>query len=321
MAVVTLKDLLEAGVHFGHQTRRWNPKMRRFIFTERNGIYIIDLLKTMAGIDDAYRFCRSLAARGGTVLFVGTKKQIADSIAEEASRVGMPYVNYRWLGGMLTNFQTMHRRILRMRELEQQESQGIFEEIPKKEALKLRNELEKLRKNLDGIRDLNRRPDAVFILDTRKEDICVREARKLGMPIIAVVDTNCDPDEVDYIIPGNDDAIRSGGLLTRVIADAIAEGLTKRPPEVIAAAEAAAASGITLTAGGEEPPAEWEIMLAQQETDIAKRSKDELVPEAGPAASTEDKFGKLLDATPLPGEEIEEELKAIYKDDDEGKHR
>lgn len=329
MAVVTLKDLLEAGVHFGHQTRRWNPKMRRFIFGERNGIYIIDLLKTMNGIEAAYEYCRELTSRGGTVLFVGTKKSIADAVADEARRAGMPYVNFRWLGGMLTNFQTIHRRILRMRELEQQEAQGIFEEIPKKEALRHRNELVKLQKNLDGIRDLNRRPDAVFIVDTKKEETCVREARKLGMPIIAIVDTNCDPDEVDYIIPGNDDAIRSGTLLTRVIADSIVDGLGKRPPEVVAAAEAAAASGVTLTAGGEEPPAEWEIMLAQQETETYKKTKDEMVPEPGPIARPQaaeeealpDRFDQLLDATPLPGEELEDDIKAKYKEEDEGKHR
>ena len=273
MPVVTMKQLLEAGVHFGHQTRRWNPKMRRYIFTERNGIYIIDLLKSLEGIEKSYTFVRNLVAKGGIVLFVGTKKQIADAIAQEATRVSMPYVNYRWLGGMLTNFQTMHRRILRLRELESQDAQGILDELPKKEALRLRHELEKLRKNLNGIRDLNRRPDAVFIVDTRKEDICVREARKLKLPVIAIVDTNCDPDEVDFVIPGNDDAIRSGWLLTRVVADAVADGLRQRPPEVIAAAEAAAASGVTLTAGGEEPPAEWEIMLAQQEQDTTRPEK------------------------------------------------
>lgn len=336
MAVVSLKELLEAGVHFGHQTRRWNPKMRRFIFGERNGIYIIDLLKTMTGIEAAYTFTRDLVAKGGVVLFVGTKKQISDAVAEQARRVGMPHVTYRWLGGMLTNFETMYKRILRMRELESQEAQGIFEEIPKKEALRLRNELEKLQKNLDGIRDLNRRPDAVFVVDTKKEDICVREARKLGLPIIAIVDTNCDPDEVDYPIPGNDDAIRSGALLTRVIADAVQAGMAGRPPEVIAAAEAAAASGITLTAGAEEPLAEWEIMLAQQETETARRAKDEFVPEAGPAAQpeeeptgeasigapgAEDRFQKLLEDEPLPGEELEAEIKAKYKDEDEVKHR
>lgn len=343
MAVVSLKQLLEAGVHFGHQTRRWNPKMRRFIFAERNGIYIIDLLKTMTGIEAAYEYCRKLVAGGGIVLFVGTKKQIADAVAEEAKRVNMPYVNYRWLGGMLTNFQTIHKRILRMRELESMQAQGIFDEIPKKEALTLRKELEKLQKNLDGIRDLNRRPDAVFVVDTKKEDICVREARKLGLPIIAIVDTNCDPDDVDYVIPGNDDAIRSGALLTRVVADAIAAGMNARPPEVIAAAEAAAASSVTLTAGSEEPPAEWEIMLAQQETESAKKAKDQAPAEPAPAeagdskalaaemfkpeadepeASEEvDRFKPLLDDTPLPGEDIEEELKAKYKDENEVKHR
>ncbi len=323
MAVVTLKELLEAGVHFGHQTRRWNPKMRRFIFTERNGIYIIDLLKTLNGIEAAYEYVRDLAAKGGSVLFVGTKKQIADAVAAEAKKCGMPYVNYRWLGGMLTNFQTMYRRILRMRELETQEAQGILDELPKKEALRLRNELDKLQKNLEGIRELNRRPDAVFILDTRKEDICVREAKKLGMPIIAVVDTNCDPDEVDYIIPGNDDAIRSGALLARIIADAVMEGLNRRPPEVIAAAEAAAASGITLTAGGEEPPAEWEIMLAQQEADNLRRAKDEIVPEPAKAEepATEDRYQALLTDEPLPGEDIEEELKRKYKEEEENRRR
>lgn len=354
MAVVTLKQLLEAGVHFGHQTRRWNPKMRRFIFAERNGIYIIDLLKTMTGIEAAYEYVRQLVAGGGVVLFVGTKKQISDAVAEEAKRVGMPYVNYRWLGGMLTNFQTMHRRILRMRDLESQEAQGILDELPKKEALKLRRELEKLKKNLDGIRDLNRRPDAVFVVDTRKEDICVHEARKLGLPIIAIVDTNCDPDDVDYIIPGNDDAIRSGTLLTKVVADAVAAGLNARPPEVIAAAEAAAASSVTLTAGSEEPPAEWEIMLAQQENAKPKEPagsgkpgqaaapapqskpaeppaaasksdapKEEPSGDAAKAESLEsgDAFERLLDDTPLPGEDIEEELKAKYKDEDEVKHR
>ncbi|MGH2704069.1 MAG: 30S ribosomal protein S2 [Actinomycetota bacterium] len=329
MAVVTMKQLLESGVHFGHQTRRWNPKMRRYIFTERNGIYIIDLLKTLIGIEEAYTFARELIARGGMLLFVGTKKQIADAMEREARRVGMPYVNYRWLGGMLTNFQTIHRRILRMRELESQDAQGIFEELPKKEALRLRRELEKLQKTLKGIRDLSRRPDAVFILDTRKEDICVREARKLGIPIVAVVDTNCDPDEVDYVIPGNDDAIRSGELLIRVMAEAVADGLGMRPPEVIAAAEAAAASGITYTAGGEEPPAEWEIMLAQQEAESARKAAEEFVPEGGPAAEQTGEAPEepaaemrpILRDEPIPGEDLEEELKVIYKDEEEGRRR
>jgi small subunit ribosomal protein S2 len=320
MAVVTMKELLEAGVHFGHQTRRWNPKMRRFIFAERNGIYIIDLLKTLTGIEDAYQFVRDISARGGTILFVGTKKQIADVVAEQAKRVGMPYVNFRWLGGMLTNFQTIHKRILRLRELETQEAQGIFEELPKKEALRLRHELEKLRRNLDGIRDLNRRPDAVFVIDTKKEDICVREARKLGIPVVAVVDTNCEPDEVDYVIPGNDDAIRSGTLLTRVVADAVEDGLRKRSPEVIAAAEAAAA-GVQLTADQEQPPAEWEILLAQQEAETLKQQREELVPEAPEAPPEEVVAAKpLLTDEPLPGEDIEEEVKRRYGDDTE-EHR
>ncbi|MGH2812377.1 MAG: 30S ribosomal protein S2 [Actinomycetota bacterium] len=319
MAVVTMKELLEAGVHFGHQTRRWNPKMRRFIFAERNGIYIIDLLQTLEGIEESYEFVRDLVARGGKILFVGTKKQISEMIAEQAKRCGMPYVNYRWLGGMLTNFQTIHRRILRLRDLETQEAQGIFEELPKKEALKLRHEMEKLRKNLDGIREMNRHPNAVFVVDTRKEDICVREARKLGIPVVAVVDTNCEPDEVDYIIPGNDDAIRSGALLTQIIAEAVLDGLGKRPPEVIAAAEAAAA-GVQLTAGEEQPPAEWEIMLAQQEAET-RRDTEELVPEEPPAPEFEETVQPLISDEPLPGEDIEEELKHRYRDDDTPRRR
>ncbi|MGH2721192.1 MAG: 30S ribosomal protein S2 [Actinomycetota bacterium] len=266
MPVVTMKQLLEAGVHFGHQTRRWNPKMRRFIFTERNGIYIIDLIKSLEGIEKAYSYVRALVARGGIVLFVGTKKQIADAIAQEATRVSMPYVNYRWLGGMLTNFQTMHRRILRLRELESQDAQGILDELPKKEALRLRHELEKLRKNLNGIRDLNRRPDAVFIVDTRKEDICVREARKLKLPVIAIVDTNCDPDEVDFVIPGNDDAIRSCSLITRVVADGIEAGKAKVTPAELERQEPVAEE--TAEDVAEEPEREAELE-AEPETAAA----------------------------------------------------
>ncbi len=317
-----MKQLLEAGVHFGHQTRRWNPKMRRFIFTERSGIYIIDLLKTLQGIETAYAFVRNLVTRGGVVLFVGTKKQIADAVAEEARRVGMPYVNYRWLGGMLTNFQTMYKRIRRLRELEAMEAQGILDELPKKEALRLRHEAEKLRKNLTGIRDLTQRPDAIFVIDTRKEEIAVREARKLKIPIVAVVDTNCDPDVIDYVIPGNDDAIRSGALLARVIAEAAADGLRLRPPEVVAAAEAAAASGITYTAGGEEPPAEWEIMLAQQEAE--NRATQDSAPEGG-APPTEapvtqksaQEAQPIVADGPISGGDVEEELKMIYRQEEE----
>jgi len=222
--VVTRRALLEAGVHFGHQTRRWNPKMRRYLYGERSGIYIIDLEKTLAGLEEAYAFVRDLAARGGIVLFVGTKKQAQEPIKEHAARCGMPYVNTRWLGGMLTNFRTIAGRLLRLRELREMERGGAFEYLPKKEVLRLRHEKEKLERNLGGIQDLERLPDAIYVVDTKKEHIAVTEARKLGIPVVAIVDTNCDPDEVDYVIPGNDDAIRSVELVTRLIADAVIEG-------------------------------------------------------------------------------------------------
>lgn len=221
---VTMKDLLEAGVHFGHQTRRWNPKMKPYIFTERHGIYIIDLQKTIVMLEGAYNYVRDLAAEGGTILFVGTKKQARDAIKEHAERCGMPYVNYRWLGGMLTNWQTISKRIDRLVELERMAESGELEFYPKKEKMMLEKELEKLKRNLGGIRNMKKLPDAVFIIDTKKEEIAVKEARKLGIPIVAVVDTNCDPDEVDVVIPGNDDAIRSANLLAKTIADAVIEG-------------------------------------------------------------------------------------------------
>ncbi len=224
MAVVTMKQLLEAGVHFGHQTRRWNPKMRSFIFTERNGIYIIDLQKTVRLMETAYNYVRDTALQGGKVLFIGTKKQAQDSIVEEATRCGMPYVNQRWLGGLLTNFNTIKQRINRMIELEKMEEEGTFDLLPKKEVIKLRHEQDKLIKFLGGIRNMKEIPDAVFIVDPRKEKIAVAEARKLEIPIIAIVDTNCDPDEIDYKIPGNDDAIRAVRLITSKIADAVLEG-------------------------------------------------------------------------------------------------
>ena len=224
MAVVTMKQLLEAGVHFGHQTRRWNPKMRRFIYGERNGIYIIDLKQTLERIEKAYAFVRDLAADGGTVLFVGTKKQTQDPVAEHARQCGMPYVNERWLGGMLTNFTTISARVKKMQEYERMKTAGDFEVMPKKEALILSRELEKLQRNLGGIRNLGKLPDAIFVIDTKKEHIAVTEANKLGMPIVAVVDTNCDPDVIQYVIPGNDDAIRAGSLMCRIIADAVEEG-------------------------------------------------------------------------------------------------
>src|SRR3954447_6027357 len=224
MAVVTMRNLLEAGVHFGHQTRRWNPKMKRFIFGERNGIYIIDLNQTLRRIDSAYSFVRDLVADGGTVLFVGTKKQTQDPIADFANQCGMPYVNERWLGGMLTNFTTIAGRVKKMQEYQRMRAAGDFEGMPKKEALMLSRELEKLERNLGGIRNMGRLPEAIFVIDTKKEHIAVTEANKLGIPIVAVVDTNCDPDVIQYVIPGNDDAIRAGNLMCRIISDAVEEG-------------------------------------------------------------------------------------------------
>ncbi|HWP79958.1 MAG TPA: 30S ribosomal protein S2 [Candidatus Acidoferrum sp.] len=223
MAVVSMKQLLESGVHFGHQTRRWNPKMAPYIFTERNGIYIIDLQKTVRKIDEAYNFVKELAGSGGTILFVGTKKQAMDSIKEEAERVGMYYVNARWLGGMLTNFKTIRKRIDRLSQLRKMETDGTFDVLPKKEVIKLNGEIEKLEKFLGGIKTMSKLPSALFVVDPRKERIAISEARSLGIPIVAIVDTNCDPDEIDYIIPGNDDAIRAVKLITSVIADAVIE--------------------------------------------------------------------------------------------------
>ena len=224
MAVVSMKQLLEAGVHFGHQTRRWNPKMRRFIFGERNGIYIIDLHQTLDRIDTAYRFVRDTVADGGSVLFVGTKKQAQEPIEENAQACGMPYVNFRWLGGMLTNFQTVHSRVNKLRELQRQVDSGDVDQMPKKEGLKVRRDLAKLERNLGGIKNLEKLPSAVFVIDTKKEHIAVTEANRLHIPVVAIVDTNCDPDVIDYVIPGNDDAIRSAQLMSRVLADAVREG-------------------------------------------------------------------------------------------------
>jgi small subunit ribosomal protein S2 len=223
-AVVTMKQLLGAGVHFGHQTRRWNPKMKRFIFGERNGIYILDLHQTLDSIDTAYRFVRSTVAEGGTVLFVGTKKQAQEPVQQQAERSGSPYVNFRWLGGMLTNFQTVHARVSKLRELQRVIDSGEVDQMIKKEGLKVRREAAKLERNLGGIKRLERVPSAIFVIDTKKEHIAVTEANRLGIPVVAIVDTNCDPDVIDYVIPGNDDAIRSATLLSRVIADAVIEG-------------------------------------------------------------------------------------------------
>ena len=260
-----MKQLLDAGAHFGHQTRRWNPKMRRFIFTDRNGIYIIDLQQTLTYIDQAYEFVKESVAHGGTVLFVGTKKQAQEAIAEEATKVGMPYVNQRWLGGMLTNFQTVHQRLLRLKELESMEQTGGFEGRTKKEILMLTREKNKLARTLGGMREMSKIPSVVWIVDTNKEHIAVDEARKLGIPVVAILDTNCDPDVVDYPIPANDDAIRSVDVLTRVVASAVAEGLKAR---------SAAKEG---KKGDEaEPLAEWET-----------EQLDAVTAEAEAAATTE----------------------------------
>ena len=249
-----MKQLLDAGAHFGHQTRRWNPKMRRFIFTDRNGIYIIDLQQTLTYIDQAYEFVKETVAHGGTVLFVGTKKQAQEAIAEEAAKVGMPYVNQRWLGGMLTNFQTVHQRLLRLKELESMEQSGGFEGRTKKEILMLTREKNKLERTLGGMRDMTKVPSVVWVVDTNKEHIAVGEARKLNIPVVAILDTNCDPDVVDYPIPANDDAIRSVTVLTRVIASAVAEGLKARSQ-----------AGKT-TGDQAEPLAEWETEQLDQVT-------------------------------------------------------
>lgn len=223
MSVISMKQLLEAGVHFGHQTRRWNPKMKKYIFTERNGIYIIDLQKTVKKVEEAYNYVKELVGNGGTILFVGTKKQAQESVKEEAERAGMYYVNHRWLGGTLTNFQTIQKRVARLKELEKMEEDGTFDVLPKKEVSKLKKEHERLEKFLGGIKDMKELPDALFVIDPRKERIAVAEARKLNIPIIGIVDTNCDPDEIDVVIPANDDAIRAVKLLTSKMADAILE--------------------------------------------------------------------------------------------------
>ena len=272
MAVVTMRQLLESGVHFGHQTRRWNPKMKRFIFTERNGIYIIDLQQSLGFIDRAYDFVKETVAHGGSVMFVGTKKQGQEAIADQATRVGMPYVNHRWLGGMLTNFSTVHMRLQRLKELELIDFNDVAKSgLTKKELLVLRRERDKLAKTLGGIREMSKIPSAIWVVDTKKEHIAVGEARNLGIPVIAVLDTNCDPDEVDFPIPGNDDAIRSVALLTRVIADAVAEGLIAR-------------AGRSTATEVVEPLAEWEReLLAGTEAEVVA----EVVAEASVEASVE----------------------------------
>jgi small subunit ribosomal protein S2 len=268
MPVASMRELLEAGVHFGHQTRRWNPKMRRFIFTERSGIYIIDLTQTSERLDEAAQFVRNLAERNGTVLFVGTKKQAQDAIESEAKRVGMPYVNHRWLGGLLTNWRTMSSRIERLHEMRRLKDEGQMDLLPAKERISMSQELEKLEANLGGVADLRRQPDAIFIVDLKKETLAVREARRLNMPVIALVDTNADPDEADYVIPGNDDAIRSCSLVTRVLADAIEAGkqkvtqreMERRPAEAPPAPEAPEAPETVEGGAAVEPDVQGEAV-------------------------------------------------------------
>jgi small subunit ribosomal protein S2 len=283
--VVTMRQLLESGVHFGHQTRRWNPKMKRFILTERNGIYIIDLQQSLDFIDRAYEFIRETVAHGGSVLYVGTKKQAQEAIAEQARRVGMPFVNQRWLGGMLTNFSTVYKRLQRLKELEEIDFDDVAgSTLTKKELLHLRREREKLDRSLGGIRDMARVPSAIWVVDTKKEHIAVSEARKLGIPVIAILDTNCDPDEVSYPIPGNDDAIRSVALLTRVVADAVADGLIARAGAA-AGEEKPAAAGADGVLGTTEPLAEWERELL--EGSKAEAAANGSASAAAPAAATE----------------------------------
>ena len=272
MAVVTMREMLDSGVHFGHQTRRWNPKMKRFILTDRSGIYIIDLQKSLTSIDQAYAFVKDLVAAGGSVMFVGTKKQAQEAILEQATRVGQPYVNQRWLGGLLTNFNTVGKRLARMKELEELDFEDTTKSgFTKKELLIKKRELDKLHKSLGGIRNLTKTPSAIWVVDTKKEHLAIQEAKKLGIPVIGILDTNCDPDEMTYPIPGNDDAIRSVGLLTRVIADAVAEGLIQRHQKP---AEGDAA----------EPLAEWERELLEAGAPAAEKPAAKKAPAKKPAA-------------------------------------
>ncbi len=284
MPVVSMKELLEAGVHFGHQTRRWNPKMKRFIFTERGGIYIIDLTKTQELLDEAHAFAKAIAERGGSVLFVGTKKQAQDAVENEARRVGMPYVNHRWLGGLLTNWRTISDRIQRLHELRSLQQEEQLDLLPAKERIAMLAELEKLESNLGGVADMRRQPDAIFILDLRKEQLAVREAKRLGMPVIALVDTNCDPDEADYVIPGNDDAIRSCGLVVKAIADGIEAGKQRVSQAELRAPRNGGEEKVEAPAEA-ETPAEHEV-LSQGEATVEGTVEGtvEPTPEPPPAA-------------------------------------
>jgi small subunit ribosomal protein S2 len=305
--VVTMRQLLESGVHFGHQTRRWNPKMKRFIFTERNGIYIIDLQQSLLFIDRAYEFVKETVAHGGSILYVGTKKQAQEAIAEQARRVGMPYVNQRWLGGMLTNFSTVYKRLQRLKELEEIDFDDVSgSNLTKKELLQLRRERDKLERSLGGIRDMARVPSAIWVVDTKKEHIAISEARKLGIPVVAILDTNCDPDEVNYPIPGNDDAIRSVALLTRVVADAVADGLIARAGRA-AGEEKPQADG---QIGAAEPLAEWERELLEGRSvngtgaPAAEAAEATEVPETADIPETREtaEVAELLETAETPAE-------------------
>ncbi|RLV48844.1 30S ribosomal protein S2 [Nocardioides mangrovicus] len=309
MAVVTMRQLLESGVHFGHQTRRWNPKMKRFIMTERNGIYIIDLQQSLSYIDAGFAFVKDTVARGGTIMFVGTKKQAQEAIAEQATRVGMPFVNQRWLGGMLTNFSTVHQRINRLKELDEVDFDNVAGSgRTKKELLQMKRERDKLDKTLGGIREMARTPSAVWVVDTKKEHLAVEEARKLRIPIIGILDTNCDPDEVDYPIPGNDDAIRAVSLLTRVVADAVAEGL-------IARSGARSGEGEAESVGAGEPLADWERDLLGGEAEKAGAAATGDAAAETPAAEA---TGASAEATEAPAAPVEEPVATDAAVEEEG---
>jgi small subunit ribosomal protein S2 len=286
MPVVSMKELLEAGVHFGHQTRRWNPKMKRFIFNERGGIYIIDLTQTQQLLDDAYNFAKGIAERGGSVLFVGTKKQAQDAVRDEATRVGMPYVNNRWLGGLLTNWRTISDRIQRLHELRSLKQDSMLGLLPAKERIQMEAELEKLESNLGGVADMRRQPDAIFIVDLRKEQLAVREARRLGLPVIALVDTNCDPDEAQFVIPGNDDAIRSCALVVKAIAAGIEAGKQKVTPAELKAPRNGGAEAAPT--GEEEAPAPAEAAAPADEPAAAPVAPDDSVPAEPEATAAEE---------------------------------
>jgi small subunit ribosomal protein S2 len=311
--VVSMKQLLESGVHFGHQTKRWNPKMKRYILTERNGIYIIDLQQSLAYIDRAYEFIKETVAHGGTVMYVGTKKQAQEAIAEQARRVGMPFVNQRWLGGMLTNFSTVYKRLQRLKELEEMDFDNVAGSgMTKKELLQLRREHVKLDRTLGGIRDMARVPSAIWVVDTKKEHIAVNEARKLGIPIIAILDTNCDPDEVNYPIPGNDDAIRSVAILTRIIADAVAEGLMAR-----AGASGGDDKPAGAVPGAEEPLAEWERELLEggapataPAAAAAAAATEAAAPEAPEATESAPQPGQAEDAADAAADAVHADAEA-----------